>query len=70
MKKLLIASVALFAMTGSAWACGELPAVKASSKPDVKASNKPDVEVVIKTEAKEEITLDDKTSSSPEVQAD
>ena len=40
MKKFIIASFISFAMTGNAFACGELPGAQASKKPEVKVASK------------------------------
>jgi len=57
MKKLIIASFVSLAMTGNAFACGEIPGAQASKEPEVKVASKAedaharDVEVLEKAEA-------------------
>lgn len=69
MKKLIIASFVSLAFTGNAFACGEIPEVKASVKPEVLASVKQDNAVSNKSEIKELVENVVKVSTETTVEA-
>lgn len=51
MKKIIIASIISLAMTGNAFACGELPGAQASKKPEVKVASKAEDKHAVSPEA-------------------
>ena len=68
MKKLIIASFVSLAMTGNAFACGELPGAQASKKPEVKVASKAEDAHAPEAEALEKAKVE--ASDTPEAKSE